>query len=505
MGNRVIKFILGSIDKAEKDSDTELTPINNDNFVNYYNNKERLFDKMKDRFARFLLTPQKCLIYDENYMGGIGLPYLPFALTHTFFKYYRAIIKFFRKDNYWRDDAEMEDFIKQYDISTDKQPSYPVQSDFISFEGMEWFINNFDLFDIMTREDNLFVFDTMYLNKYRYKSKAARLGCIAKFYLCENGFKFRSLEYEGNIFTPDNNQSEVRYALRAFYGSISTIQTFASHAVGVHFLSSAKISKTSRDNLEENHPFREILKPPTFMTFTRMGEAFGTLLKQGGPFHNFGPFTYSGMMEMLQDYIEQHKNLTSELDVINVNGLEDYKTWHLSEEETKCYPFNSYNIWIKHIRQHVTNFVVEAIKTHPITCNSSSVDKWLLDICGTIYPDKIDQIIRIISHMYFLQVRHATMSSKELSFIYSRYSYIMRTDIDYKMSYNTQWDHFMKMLVFKDTSKKWILLKTDISNIISDTSLRQIWSTFYSNTASLYIDPRSFLITPDKINCSAGL
>lgn len=505
MGNRVIKFILGNLEKEEKVSNSEIVDINNEDFVNYYNSKEQLFHKKKDRFARFLLTPEKCPIYDKNYMDGIGLPYLPFALTHIFLRFYRAIIKFFRRDNYWRDDAEMENFIEQYDINSNKPASYPVGNDFISFEGMEWFINNFDLFDIMTREDNLFVFDTMYLNKYGYKHKAARLGCIAKFYLSINGLKFVSLEYEENFFTIDNTDDEAKYALRALYGSISTIQTFASHAIGVHFLSSAKISKTCRDNLEENHPFREILKPPTFMTFTRMGEAFGTLLKKGGPFHNFGPFTYYGMMQMMQDYIERHRNLTTELDIINTNGLEDYKTWNLSKEECECYPFNSYNIWIKHIREHVTTFVLEAFKTHPISCNSTNVDKWLLDICGTIYPDKVDQIIRIISHMYFLQIRHATMSTNELSFIYSRYSYIMRTDIEYKMSYNTQWDHFMKMLVFKDTSKKWILLKTDLSNIISDTSLRDIWSRFYSDTASLDIDPRSFLITPDKVHCSAGL
>jgi len=496
MGNCVNRFIVRTITNNSVTTGTAISNIKAETFSSKYEESLRVRKGCLDRLVRYILTPKKCPIpaYRE-YMTGVNSDDLHFTFSYLATSVYGWLLNTLHINTYWESTTFMLNTLPKWGITINTS----CEKEFISFAGLEEFYSRHcDLIDILTREGQYFVIDTLYLNDYEYKPGLSKLGCKAYFTLQEDGFHFVSLTYNEVTYDFDDDSLQLKIALRALYGGTSLIRTFLSHATGIHYLASARITKATQEHLK-GRLLEQILKPFMFKTVNGLARATRTLFANGEFFHTFGPFTYKGLCSLIKNYIQQHSSLETELSLMN--GVEKY--WQLDSKEAETLPFKSLNTWIKYIRTHVNEYVNASLEKEPL-----STFGWLNQILGYTGSNQEDTTKRLITYAYFLQIRHTYMADPLLDNIFFRYSYNLPTIVtaeSYQDSYNTKWEHFMKIAVDLSTSFSWIKMETNLSSIITDTQCRDIWNRFYTGLPHLTIDSRLSLIQVNNINASTGL
>jgi hypothetical protein len=499
MGNYINRIILQFIKLDSTRTGRSISSITPETFPKAYTESCRSRNNICDKLMRWLLTPKECPVPNyKDYMTGVSSEDTSFTFSYLLTTFYAFFLQLCKCNGYWRNNKEMERDLKVWNVNlTTESNSISVETPFFTFIGLaQFYSRSSDLFDILTREGNNFVIDTLYLNKYSYKPGLGKLGCRAVFSLTEDGFHFLSLTYENITYTEDNGSIEVKMALRALYGGTSIIRTILTHATGIHYLASARITSVTQKHMS-GKLLEQVLQPCMFKTVNGLARANKTLFSEGAFFDTFGPFTYESLCGFIADYIKAHSTLDKEFSIMQ--GVDKY--WDLDEKEASTLPFRSINTWITHIQNHVNEYVIEALKLQPI---EEAEHEWIGEITGDSRTNSTE-IKNLIGYMYFLQVRHTYMSDPLLQNILFRYSYNISTESKYKDSYNTKWDHFMKIAVDLSTSFNWIKLTANLSNIISDGCCQNVWNNFYTGLAVLDIDTRLPLIAVDNINCSTGL
>lgn len=501
MGNAVRRVMIQAVISDTKRIGDKMSVITPETFLTSFIEAERLKNDPFSKLTRKLLQPNKCPVQNyQDYITAVDLDNLRFAFSYLGINTFFTATKLCRQD--WLSDVEMEATVKCW-IPDIKPVAELEGKELISFEGLEWLLStSFPLLNVIKRKrTGGFYIDTEYMDNYTYKQGLAKMGCYTNLELKQDGFHIVSIKYNNVIYYRDDDSLQAKYALRALYGSISVERTFLHHAVLCHHLISARITKISRKHLHQGHPVQDATFLTEFMTLDGIGRAFKTLLSDTGFFHRSGPYTYEGLETFTKDYIGKHSNLHNELDLMNQNGLTDYEEWSLDEKEIETLPFKGMDTWIRYIRRYVDEYLIVS----QVNTNSPEITNWLYDICGDYKRDNYETLARVISLLFYTQVHHAFMSSPRLEGIFAYESYIFRTDIPYRKSYNSINDHFMKIVVDKSTCEAWIPLHLDLSNRISNPKGKEVWKRFHNGISSIHIDKRQFLIQPDQINISCGL
>jgi hypothetical protein len=498
MGNAVNKFMLKTIVSNSKATGAAMSRITDATFWYVYDQSLEHLDGWKDKFVRFVLTPTWCPIPNyKDYMYGVSSKDMHFTLSYLATSFYGKCLNMLHLNTEWQSTEAMFDSFRKWDLHIARTDS------FMTFDGLaKFYSRSSDLMDILTRQGNYFIIDTMFLNDVEYKAGVRKLGCVARFVLTSDGFVFVDLYHNNMTYTKDSTFTlDVLFALRALYGGTSVIRTFLTHAVGIHFLASARITRATQEHMLGT-AVEEVLKPCMFQTVNGLARAARTLFAKEGFFHAFGPFTYSGLCTLIANYIRSHRTLTTEFETMTENGFQNL--WQLTDQELTCLPFRSLNVWIQHITSHVSQYV-EAAMPYDLVLNGKE-ERWFQQAVERKFDSK-ENIKQLISYMYFLQVRHTFMADVLLQPVLFAYSYTLPDDQtkEYKYSYNNKWDHFMKIVVDLSTSFSWIKMQTNLAYTLSHPVCKDIWHRFYAQLPLLTIDPRLPLIAPANINSSTGL
>ncbi len=498
MGNSIAKLIISKAKGDAQRISNEAALITPDNFQAISNQKHRLRNSICDKFTRWLLTPSsssETIIQDyQTYMPCLDARNLSFALSNIGINAYISMLTFLGLNKTFDSDAQMESVLTQW-MPNIKQED---QDSLLSFHGMEQFLStSWDPFDLLERKGDYFEINTEFMNRYEHKPNMCLLGGIMKLRLTQDGFKIVSLTYQGityvNNIYEDASEAAV-FALHAFYGSISLHRTYCTHATGLHYLASAKIGLATQSHLREDDPVRQVLKPTEFMAKNGIARAIKSLFGKDGFFLKLGPFTYQGLRNMVRDYITQHSGLHAELDLMAPDGIKN--RWNLTQEECNSLPFVGFITWSNHIRFYMQQVVENSLFDH---------NRWIKSIFGDYAFDDKELATRMISYMYFTQVKHSYMSSTELFYQFSRFSYILRRGKKHQNSHDLRYIQLMKIIVDVSTSEKWVPLNLNLSNLIASRECRSIMSQFYTATKTLKIDQRLKLAQPIVITISTGL
>ena len=509
MGNKINSVLLKMARYNAQNIGTEMSMVNGTNFMDVFVRKEAVKMDICSKFIRWMLTPNECLVSNyQEYLLHVDSRDAVFAFSFKGVQFYFACLRLFGQDGYWQSNQQMDATLGMWNPTrVAPRDGYPLDCEFMSFEGLEWFFStSAELTDQLKRDANGYFFiDTYALNNPKYIRKEGfdLLGCRAIFDLTLDGFILKSVEYKNVIYERHDSTPDAKYALRALYGGYSLIRTILSHAIGIHLLSSAKFVLAIRKIFPINHLIRQVLVATELMSVNGIARALNTLLCKNGVFHSMSPYTFEGLQLLIADYVADGNNIPFHLAFVNPGGLEDHKAWHLSKEEAECLPFKSLNTWLKYIYKFADDFTTEFLRQSPYCPFVVQWQKEGWPYFGDCTPK--DSLVKMIAFMYSLQIIHANVADPSLFYIFSEYSYALRTEAKLLNSHSLKSVHFMQMIVDESTAHAWVKMQEDLSSNVANKQLQSIYKQFYDGIPHLKLDPRCKSMLPNSPGCSTGL
>lgn len=502
MLDRLYRFMLATVRSDAQRQGQEMASLTDANFLSHWRDREQPRSDPLSCFVRWLLTPTESALPDyQLYLQHLDRRDLRFALSYVGINSLFGVLRKLKIDRYWHSTAEMEARISYWDPSR-KEPShqYPLEDGFVSFAGLDWFFNtSAELFTQLRRRGPFFYIDTQALNTYPHKDGMRKLGARGEFLLVNGKLELQTVVYETVVYQRGDTSEEARTALRALYGSYSFIRTVLTHAIGIHWKSSAEFILKLRDIFPESHPLRQVLMPTELGALNGLARAAKTLLSRDAFFHEFGPLTYEGLNELIRDYIAEADPCLEKMELIQEAGLTEYKEWRLSEEEVTALPFASLHAWLVHIHKYATEYVDTYLRLYP---DDIYLQRW--EAANPKLAGR-EALIKVIGAMYLLQIIHSSVANSSFFYIFSSYSYILRTGVTGLNSHSRISTHFMQMIVDASTSEEWFHIELDVSSLITEPSCREVWHRFYLGMKELALDSRLPIYQPSIVPGSTGL
>lgn len=464
---------------------------------------------------RSFATPTHHLLEDtqsEDYLNmiikGLTLKDVAFVLSSKILYIFVHAIKWTGNDFHFKNAQDMHHFINYLygsDFGRIKPADFP--DEFISFEGINYFVTNTDCFDLLKKKEesgllSIFIIDTTILNTYELKPGLRKIGGRGKFQLQQDGFHLIQLEYEDQEYLYMNCPSEkCKIALYSFYCGIKSFITITSHLINTHILISAKTTSTTRKYLAPADPLRILLLPTELNTLNSAGRAIPTLLRKDFCIHHIFSFTFDGLKTLIRDYL-QNRNESSEYTKYMSGG---FMTWlDLSESELSCPPFRDVYLLFNEISSFVEAFVDKYEEIFGM--DHFALDLWCEALLPSATMPKTEKIKCIVGYMYFLQIRHALMSNNCLTYISNNYPSVIPLDsAEAERTFYTVTQQFEQFIISSGTSLKWITMKLNLSNLLQnkDKELKVIFDTFYNRLQEIQIT--NPLLQPCEIGISTGL
>ena len=234
-----------------------------------------------------------------------------------------------------------------------------------------------------------------------------------------------------------------------------------------------RVANISHTTLETSHAIRQAVYPTELNSNNAAVQGLIALVHHNGIFATSFHFTNAGLIEMMRDFHGTHKS-----DLMDYVGKPLFHALRLRKHELGRYPISSYHRYHRIFKRFANDYVDEAFST------DKDVDvparKWADAVCANTSSHYKDVIKRIISGMYFEQVRHKMLSNDYILYFIIMYPPIVRGQ-EQENNYYIEAETIRILDTAYQTDTVAVSFTKNLSFLFTESRLRNVYTKMHQD------------------------